>query len=86
MATCKYRMYLINQRMNKKLSARKVSMAAGISHQHYASIEYGKTADRVSFKIMVRIAQAVGMPLDEFSINEMEYLNSLEMEHELERY
>ena len=86
MGTCKYRMYLINQRMNKKLSARKVSIAAGLSHQHYAMVEYGKAADRVAFKTMIRIAKAIDVPLEEFCEKEMEYLNSLEMEHELETY
>ena len=68
------RVYMINARLSKGLSMRKIAKATGLTHQHYSRIESGKSKDRISFKIMGLIAEALDIPVNDFFNLEMDYL------------
>ena len=76
------RYYLINIRLKKGFSQRKVAREAGLSYQHYARIENGERGKKVSFLIVGRIAEALGVTLDELFKYEQEYQDSLEFNKE----
>ena len=67
------RYYLINIRLKRGFSQRKVAREAGLSYQHYARIENGERGKKVSFLIVGRIAEALGVTLDELFKYEQEY-------------
>lgn len=76
------RYYLINIRLKRGFSQRKVAREAGLSYQHYARIENGERGKKVSFLIVGRIAEALGVTLDELFKYEQEYQDSLEFNKE----
>ena len=76
------RYYLINIRLKRGFSQRKVARESGLSYQHYARIENGERGKKVSFLIVGRIAEALGVTLDELFKYEQEYQDSLEFNKE----
>lgn len=68
------RVYMVNARLKKDLSMRKVAALCGLTHQHYSRIESGKSKGRISFKVMGLIAEALEIPINDFFLLEMDYL------------
>ena len=68
------RAYMVNARLKKDLSMRKVAALCGLTHQHYSRIESGKSKGRISFKVMGLIAEALEIPISDFFLLEMDYL------------
>lgn len=69
----KIRMYLVNARNIKGYSIRKTAREAGLAYQHYSRIESGERGTRISFMVMTRIADALGISLDAMKEAEKEY-------------
>ena len=76
------RYYLVNIRLKRGFSQRKVAREAGLSYQHYSRIESGERGKKVSFLIMGRIADALGVALDDLYKQEQEYQDSLDFNKE----
>ena len=69
-------MYLLERRLSQNLSIRKVAELIGVSRQYYGRIETGMSGERISFKTMGLIAEALNFTLDELYQKEMSYLNT----------
>ena len=69
-------MYLLERRLCQNLSIRKVAELIGVSRQYYGRIETGMSGERISFKTMGLIAEALNFTLDELYQKEMSYLNA----------
>ncbi|MBR0294608.1 MAG: helix-turn-helix transcriptional regulator [Bacilli bacterium] len=72
------RMYMVNARLKKNLSMRKVAESIGVTHQHYSRIESGYSKGRISLKIMGLIAETLDIPLQDLYDSEMDYLRKVE--------
>ena len=64
-------MYLLERRLSQNLSIRKVAELIGVSRQYYGRIETGMSGERISFKTMGLIAEALNFTLDELYQKEM---------------
>ena len=76
------RRYLIDTRIKKGYSQRKVARDAGVSYQHYSMIENGERGGKVSFLVIARIARVLDIPLEELFIKEEAYQESLDFKAE----
>lgn len=77
------RTYLVDLRLKKGFSQRRVAREAGISYQHYSKIENGDRGGKVSFLIIGRIANVLSTSLDNLYPLEKEYQDKLELNKEI---
>lgn len=77
------RTYLVDLRLKKGFSQRRVAREAGISYQHYSKIENGDRGGKVSFLIIGRIANVLSTSLDNLYPMEKEYQDKLELNKEI---
>lgn len=82
----KYRMYLLEARLNSGYSMNKLSKACGITRQHYSRIESGTCKSRISFRVMGLIATTLGLDLNKCFEAEMKYLREVNPNDELSDY
>ncbi len=80
------RNYLIDLRIKKDYSQRKVAYESGMSYQHYSKLESGKRGGKVSLLIMGRIARTLDISLDELYTREEEYQNKIQRLKEKDSY
>ena len=71
------RTYMLNRRNALKLTQREIAEQIGISYQHYGFIENGTRGIRISLSVAGRIAEVLGIRLDEFFALEEEFQNQL---------
>ena len=78
----KIRMYLINQRQKLGYTQYKVALLMGVCHQHYQKIESGAIGKAIQFKTIYALSNALDIPIELISIQEMKYQESLIKEEE----
>lgn len=71
----KIRMYLYHRREELGYSMRKVAKIGGLSFQHYSCIENGDRLRKISFVVIIKIANALKLSLDYIAEKEIEYLS-----------
>ena len=76
------RKYLIETRIKKGYSQRKVARDSGVSYQHYSKIENGERGGKVSFLVIARIARVLDISLEDLYILEQAYQDSLDFKAE----
>ena len=82
----KYRMYLLQGRLNSNYSINRLAKDCGITRQHYARIESGYCKARISFRVMGLIATTLGLDLNKCFKEEQAYLKSVGYNNELSDY
>jgi|BioPla2DNA2_1021312.scaffolds.fasta_scaffold129354_1 transcriptional regulator with XRE-family HTH domain len=80
------RNYLIDLRIKKDYSQRKVAYESGMSYQHYSNLESGARGGKVSLLIMGRIARTLEISLDDLYVLEEQYQNKIQRLKEKEEY
>lgn len=80
------RSYLIDLRIKKDYSQRKVARESGMSYQHYARLESGARGGKVSLVIMGRIAHTLDVSLEDIYQLEEKYQNKVQRLKEKDLY